>query len=75
MSFAFFGWLIFGIAVLLWAVILVVFAIIKIRNIVQRKNTVLSRMEMFQRNMKVEGFTNKLSSFVVVLFSRLLCVT
>lgn len=37
MSFAFFGWLIFGIAVLLWAVILVVFAIIKIRNIVQRK--------------------------------------
>lgn len=37
MSFAFFCWLIFGIAVLLWAVILVVFAIIKIRNIVQRK--------------------------------------
>lgn len=37
MSFAFFGWLIFGIAVLLWAVILVVFAIIKIRTIVQRK--------------------------------------
>lgn len=37
MSFAFFGWLIFGIAVLLWAVIFVVFAIIKIRNIVQRK--------------------------------------
>lgn len=37
MSFAFFGWLIFGIAFLLWAVILVVFAIIKIRNIVQRK--------------------------------------
>lgn len=37
MSFAFFGWLIFGIAVLLWAVILVVFVIIKIRNIVQRK--------------------------------------
>ena len=37
MSFAFFGWLIFVIAVFLWAVILVVFAIIKIRNIVQRK--------------------------------------
>lgn len=35
--FCIFGWLIFGIAVLLWAVILVVFAIIKIRNIVQRK--------------------------------------
>ena len=37
MSFAFFGWLIFGIAFLLWVVILVVFAIIKIRNIVQFK--------------------------------------
>ena len=39
------------------------------------RNTVLSRMEMFQRNMKVEGCINKLSFFVVVLLSRLLCVT
>ena len=37
MSFAFISWLIFGLAVLLCVVILVVFAIIKIRNIVQRK--------------------------------------
>ena len=37
MSFAFISWLIFGLAVLLWVVILVVFAIIKLRNIVQRK--------------------------------------
>ena len=65
MSFAFISWLIFGLAVLLWVVILIVFVIVKIRN------AVLSRMEMFQRNMKVEGFTNKLSSFVVVLLSRL----
>lgn len=37
MSFAFISWLIFGIAVLLWVVIFVVFVIIKIRNTVQRK--------------------------------------
>ena len=37
MSFAFISWLIFGLAVLLWVVILVVFVIVKIRNAVQRK--------------------------------------
>ena len=37
MSFAFISWLIFGLAVLLWVVIFVVFVIIKIRNTVQRK--------------------------------------
>ena len=37
MSFASFSWLIFGLAVLLWVVILVVFVVIKIRNTVQRK--------------------------------------
>ena len=37
MSFASISWLIFGLAVLLWVVILVVFVIVKIRNAVQRK--------------------------------------
>ena len=37
MSFASISWMIFGLAVLLWAVILVVFVVIKIRSTVQRK--------------------------------------
>lgn len=37
MSFTFISWLIFGLAVLLWVVILIVFVIVKIRNAVQRK--------------------------------------
>lgn len=37
MSFAFISSLIFGLAVLLWVVILIVFVIVKIRNTVQRK--------------------------------------
>ncbi len=37
MSFASISWLIFGLAFLLWVVILVVFVVIKIRNTVQRK--------------------------------------
>lgn len=36
MSFASISWMIFGLAVLLWAVILVVFIIVKIRNTLQR---------------------------------------
>ena len=35
--FAFISWLIFGLAVLLWVVIFVVFVVVKIRNTVQRK--------------------------------------
>lgn len=37
MSFSMISWMIFGVAVLLWAVILAVFVVIKIRNSFQRK--------------------------------------